>query len=105
MQRALLQFRDSKNYDLVKKALILAHREDLIGNGRDCIIPETKPRNSKHINSSSHHQKNNSANKKAPLKNKSDKNDNLRSKNNNDKETLSNQKNRKKFSKKPTRRK
>jgi len=105
MQRALLQFRDSKNYDLVKKALILAHREDLIGNGRDCIIPETKPRNSKHINNSSHHQKNNSANKRTTTRNKADKNHNLHLKNNNSKETLHNQKNRKKSSRKSTRRK
>ena len=32
------------NYDLVKKALIIAHREDLIGNGPKCLIPSVKPR-------------------------------------------------------------
>lgn len=41
MQRALLQFRNPKNYDLVLKALKLAHREDLIGFGSKCLI---KPR-------------------------------------------------------------
>ena len=43
MQRALIQFSVPKNYDLVKKALIKAHREDLIGNSKDCLIPYNKP--------------------------------------------------------------
>ena len=38
MQRALLQFRNPKNYDLVKNALIEAEREDLIGMGPKCLI-------------------------------------------------------------------
>ncbi|MCK4260795.1 MAG: YgiQ family radical SAM protein [Halanaerobiales bacterium] len=42
-QRALLQFRDPKNYELVKKALINAGREDLIGSGKNALIPEQKP--------------------------------------------------------------
>ncbi|SHH58276.1 uncharacterized radical SAM protein YgiQ [Clostridium collagenovorans DSM 3089] len=41
MQRALLQFRNPKNYALVKEALISAGREDLIGFGPKCLI---KPR-------------------------------------------------------------
>lgn len=45
MQRALIQFTVPKNYELVKKALITAHREDLIGNGKDCLIPANPPRN------------------------------------------------------------
>ena len=44
MQRALIQYKNPNNYDLVKKALILAHREDLIGNGPKCLIPRMKPR-------------------------------------------------------------
>ncbi|SHJ92680.1 uncharacterized radical SAM protein YgiQ [Hathewaya proteolytica DSM 3090] len=51
MQRALLQFRNPKNYDLVKEALILAHREDLIGNGHNCLIPLNKPHNNYNKNS------------------------------------------------------
>jgi len=40
MQRALLQYRDPKNYDLVKEALLKVGREDLIGYDRDhCLIP------------------------------------------------------------------
>lgn len=38
MQRALIQFAIPKNYQKVKKALIKAHREDLIGNGKSCLI-------------------------------------------------------------------
>lgn len=39
MQRALLQFRRPQNFPLVREALRLAHREDLIGTGRDCLVP------------------------------------------------------------------
>ena len=42
MQRALLQFRDAKNYELVKEALIEAGRTDLIGFGEGCLIPPRK---------------------------------------------------------------
>lgn len=38
MQRALIQYRNPKNYDLVKEALHLAHREDLIGFDKKCLI-------------------------------------------------------------------
>lgn len=48
MQRALLQFSIHDNYDLVKEALIKAHREDLIGNGPDCLIPYNKPYKKSH---------------------------------------------------------
>jgi uncharacterized radical SAM protein YgiQ len=41
LQRALLQFRDPKNYSLVHEALIKAGREDLIGYDKKCLI---KPR-------------------------------------------------------------
>ncbi len=45
MQRALLQYRDKKNYDLVKKALLKAKRADLIGYGEKCLIkPDNKTR-------------------------------------------------------------
>lgn len=45
MQRALIQFGVPKNYEIVKKALIKAGREDLIGSGKDCLIPAKPPRN------------------------------------------------------------
>jgi uncharacterized radical SAM protein YgiQ len=38
LQRALLQFHLPQNEDLVRQALKLAGREDLIGNGKDCLI-------------------------------------------------------------------
>lgn len=38
MQRALLQFARPANAPLVRKALIKAGREDLIGHGRDCLV-------------------------------------------------------------------
>ena len=47
MQRALIQYRDSKNYDLVKEALHRAGREDLIGFDKKCLIPPRKLKKSK----------------------------------------------------------
>ncbi len=38
MQRALIQYRNPKNYELVKEALIKAGREDLIGFDKHCLI-------------------------------------------------------------------
>ncbi|MEY8352065.1 YgiQ family radical SAM protein [Lachnospiraceae bacterium 54-53] len=38
MQRALIQYRNPKNYDLVLEALKLAGRTDLIGYDRKCLI-------------------------------------------------------------------
>ncbi len=39
LQRALLQYKDPKNYSLVKEALYKANRTDLIGYGKNCLIP------------------------------------------------------------------
>ena len=44
MQRALLQFKNPKNYNLVYDALIKAGREDLIGNGPKCLIQSKETR-------------------------------------------------------------
>lgn len=38
MQRALMQYKNPRNYDLVYEALKLEHREDLIGNDSKCLI-------------------------------------------------------------------
>lgn len=38
MQRALIQYKNPKNHDLVKKALTLAGRTDLIGYTKECLI-------------------------------------------------------------------
>lgn len=42
LQRALIQYKDPANYDLIKEALIKGHRTDLIGYDKKCLI---RPRN------------------------------------------------------------
>ncbi len=42
MQRALIQYKQPENYDLVKEALLREHRGDLIGFGEKCLIPPRK---------------------------------------------------------------
>ena len=39
MQRALMQFRAPQNHQLVRKALRLAGRDDLIGYDHECLVP------------------------------------------------------------------
>ena len=58
MQRALIQYREPNNYELVKEALLKAGRQDLIGFGKECLIPPRKmapkdyrnQKNTKHAN-------------------------------------------------------
>jgi uncharacterized radical SAM protein YgiQ len=69
MQRALLQFRNPKHYDLVCEALVKAGREDLIGFGVKCLV---KPRVIRY-KSDSGKEKNNDKNintKKSAIKDK-----------------------------------
>ena len=47
MQRALIQYRDPKNYDLVMEALRMAGRMDLVGFGEKCLIRPRKLQNEK----------------------------------------------------------
>lgn len=61
MQRALIQYRNPKNYELVSEALHKAGRTDLIGFDKKCLI---RPRN---IQSSSSTQKGASAKKQQKL--------------------------------------
>lgn len=42
MQRALIQYKRPEHYELVKEALLLARREDLIGFDKKCLIPPRK---------------------------------------------------------------
>jgi len=42
MQRALIQYRKPQNYKLVKEALVIAGREDLIGFEKHCLIKPTR---------------------------------------------------------------
>ena len=44
MQRALIQYRDPKNYALVKEALLREGRTDLIGYGDKFLIPPREPK-------------------------------------------------------------
>ena len=44
MQRALIQYRDPKNYTLVREALEKAGRQDLIGFGKECLIRPYPPK-------------------------------------------------------------
>ena len=58
MQRALIQYKNPKNYDLVYEALTKAHREDLIGFDAKCLI---RPRRFGANTSKDDRQKNNNA--------------------------------------------
>ncbi len=81
MQRALIQYRNPENYELVKEALIKNGRADLIGFDKKCLIPPrkmTKPfnnndkSNSKSFKASSSSDfKNKGSNKSVKDKNKS----------------------------------
>ena len=44
LQRALLQYNRPQNAPLVREALMLLGREDLIGNGKDCLVRPESPR-------------------------------------------------------------
>jgi uncharacterized radical SAM protein YgiQ len=44
MQRALMQFFKPENWFTVREALLQAGRQDLIGNGCDCLIPAQPPK-------------------------------------------------------------
>ena len=69
LQRALLQYRKPQMHSMVREALRKCGREDLIGNGKDCLIPEE--RGSKTRQSSS---ENNSASNDRSGTRKGDKN-------------------------------
>ena len=45
MQRALIQYRNPDNYDLVHEALVKAGRTDLIGFDKNCLIKPRKKKN------------------------------------------------------------
>lgn len=47
MQRALLQYKNPKNYQLVYQALLRADRKDLIGSGSKCLIPDRQQKGEK----------------------------------------------------------
>ena len=75
MQRALLQFSNPKNYNIVYDALVKAGREDLIGNGPKCLIKSKEQRYKEVHGLVRHKSKNNSARSKDKSNNRRD-NDN-----------------------------
>lgn len=54
LQRALIQYRNPQNYDLVREALEKTHRMDLIGYGPKCLIRPERP---KSVQGDNHHKK------------------------------------------------
>ncbi len=50
MQRALIQYRNPKNYDLVREALLKAGRQDLIGFDKKCLIRPRQEKGKNNIN-------------------------------------------------------
>ena len=48
MQRALIQYRNPNNYDLVREALLKGGREDLVGFDKKCLIRPRKIGNNAH---------------------------------------------------------
>ena len=51
MQRALIQYRDPKNYDLVMEALKMTGRRDRVGLGEKCLIRPRKLQSEKNMDS------------------------------------------------------
>ncbi len=73
MQRALLQYRNPKNYDLVYTALMEANRKDLIGFGPKCLIkPKEKRNDGEYTNTKSKLKGNKSKDKQKQSKQKND---------------------------------
>lgn len=51
MQRALMQYREPRNRPLVRKALRIAGRDDLIGFGKNCLVPPERDERTPHSRS------------------------------------------------------
>lgn len=69
MQRALIQYRNPKNYDLVEEALKLAHRTDLIGFDKKCLIRPRKGKKGGTDNGQGYSEKNKPKGKKKTIRN------------------------------------
>ena len=67
MQRALIQYRNPKNYDLVHEALQVAGREDLIGFDKKCLI---RPKKETYSGGNSSKRQDNKAKTVKPVKSK-----------------------------------
>lgn len=75
MQRALIQYRDPKNYNLIVEALTIAKRTDLIGFGKTCLI---RPRTNKNYTENDSSNKNNDSSSKKNDRSSSNKGSNKR---------------------------
>lgn len=62
LQRALLQYYNPKNHKLCEEALRKAHRFDLIGNGKNCLIKGSVPQNRNNGNAHKNNSKSNNRN-------------------------------------------
>lgn len=91
MQRALIQYRNPKNYNLVKEALTLANRTDLIGFDKKCLI---RPRNNN--NNQFHERNSNNVNKKNKSNGDNKNSSNKNSSNNKNKSAVNNKPEKKK---------
>ncbi len=70
MQRALIQYRNPQNYDLVHEALVIAKRTDLIGYDKKCLIrPKKNDKNFKAYDKFNNVQSNKSTKKKKTIRN------------------------------------
>jgi hypothetical protein len=61
LQRALMQFFKPENWFTVREALIEAGRQDQIGSGCDCLIPDNPPKEAiearrRRVNDTDHYQ-------------------------------------------------
>ncbi|HAN20284.1 MAG TPA: YgiQ family radical SAM protein, partial [Clostridiales bacterium] len=75
MQRAMLQFNRRENASIIRKALIKAGRDDLIGDGKDCIVSSAnKEAKTFNNNSKSTKEKSSLSNNKIKIKRKNGKN-------------------------------
>lgn len=62
LQRALLQYYNPKNHKLCEEALRKAHRYDLIGNGKNCLIKGSVSQNRNNGNANKNNSKSNNRN-------------------------------------------
>lgn len=70
MQRALIQYRNPQNYDLVHEALVIAKRTDLIGYDKKCLIrPKKNDKNFQAYDKFNNVQSNKSTKKKKTIRN------------------------------------
>ncbi|MDO5382869.1 MAG: YgiQ family radical SAM protein [Eubacteriales bacterium] len=104
MQRALIQYKNPENYELVKEALISNNRTDLIGFGKDCLIPPRLIKQSfsshnrsekKNVNNKDKRKSNEKNNSKNTSLTNNKNNSNRKSKISNKKDRRNNEKNRK----------